>query len=85
MMKLTVRIEEEKFHYSYEVGTSKQTGESPMSGDDFLAFSELLKILVRHNRYETEKHIDEVILNTKVKELMEEEFRNDEKAKVPIL
>jgi hypothetical protein len=79
MMKLTVSIEGDKYNYSYEVGTSKQTGTSPMSGDNFIAFSDLLKMLIMHNRYDDEKRMDEFVADAKFKIFLEKEKAKDKK------
>lgn len=55
-MKLEVEIKDETFHYTYTIGGSKHTASMPLTRDNFVAFSELLKftesLSFRESRHE---------------------------------
>ena len=46
-MKLSMKIEGEKFEYDYEVGTSSGHGDMPFGADHLSLFSDILKMCYR--------------------------------------
>lgn len=59
-MKIEIEIKEDKFLYSYEVGTSKGEGEMELSEDRLSLFSEVVRLCNRQFAYKTEQEINEI-------------------------
>ena len=79
MISLTVSVDEKNIVYSYEVGSSKETGIMPLSSEGFLVFSDLLEKLFRYRSGECKKGVEDLILEMRVKEKLSSEVSGKKK------
>ena len=60
-MKLSVEVDNEMFGYSYEIGSSKESGSMPMSADGLCIFVDILKLCAKNHIYKFERFKEEVV------------------------
>lgn len=60
-MKLTVEIKDNEFIYSYEIGTNKHQGSTPLSFENLVLFSDLVRVCGKANKYTEEQWEKEML------------------------
>jgi len=60
-MKLTVELDNETFGYSYEIGSSRQSGSTPLSADDLCCFVDMLRLCLRDSNRKINTFKEEVV------------------------
>ncbi len=68
MIKLEVEIENEIFKFNYQIGTSKHFAEIKLDDEKLCAFTQLLHILYKWNRYDSKEHRENIIVEARVKD-----------------
>jgi hypothetical protein len=71
MMTLTVTIDDKKLYYTYEVGTSKRSGDMVFNVDCFTFFADLLNHLAVHNKHQDNQVMENVLVEARVQERLE--------------
>lgn len=72
MIKLDVEIKDEKFIYSYEIGTSKHHSTDKINPEYLSSFCDLLKYCHNISRHENKEIIDEFNARVWIEQNLEE-------------
>lgn len=68
-MKILIEIEDKKLKYAYEIGTSSQTSEMPLSTDGFILIADVLRMVSHHTDSDIKKRLRTVICEKCKKEM----------------